>query len=696
MVMAPAAYAADQNTAANYDRITGDTVVVTAARTQKALLDTDASMSVVTTKETQLLNRTSVPELLSTQPGISISSDGTPGAKRVAIRGEDSSRTLVMVNGDRISDQKTKSGAPLLMNPYFVDRIEVIKGPASVLYGSDAIGGVVNVITKKASDKPIAVDVGLNYNSAYSSFTEYMNATGTVDRFHYAVGAFNDNAGDLRIADGKQVNNTAYNARGANADLSYDVTNNVTIGYNAELYVSDSEVGTTTKKTLYKNYVGDISKWDRMKHKIYVNAVDINDYVSAVSASFFYQTNEKDFFNKPLPFIKTFVTNEQKTYGANLQAEFSLADNVYLTTGYEGRYDKASSNSDTDVDMPPRPGQNGKPGTPASHTDQLVDDHGYEQYNHAVYALLTTDITDELTLNTGLRFNYVKNGGGTSSTAVTNTTFESQKPPVVSPTRVQVDNPDDKSDSKLVGSVGLVYRPFEHGAFRANWSQGFRYPTIQELFLTTQTVMTQHGNPDLQPEESDNFEIGFRWDDGKLATDLALFYSKADNYIDALYDPQKPNQHTRSRTYQNISKAETYGAELSVAYLCPGSFEPYANISYLVREYEYDTKTSKNTGTPRWSGNAGLRYYGSNFEIDGYAKFAGRSKEDDIAGNAYLGAYDLAGYTTWNLAASVHFGPEDRFTAYAALENIFDKEYMTNDYIDEPGRSVSLGIRGQF
>ena len=82
MVTVPSVYAADQTKGANYDRIAGETVVITAARTQKPLLDTDASVAVVTGKETQLLNRDSVPDLLSTQSSLNIVSDGTPGAKR--------------------------------------------------------------------------------------------------------------------------------------------------------------------------------------------------------------------------------------------------------------------------------------------------------------------------------------------------------------------------------------------------------------------------------------------------------------------------------------------------------------------------------------------------------------------------------------------------------------------------------------
>ena len=687
MVTVPNVYAADQTKGTNYDRIAGETVVITAARTQKALLDTDASVAVVTGKETQLLNRDSVPDLLSTQSSLNIVSDGTPGAKRVAIRGEHSNRTLVMVNGDRISDQKTKSGAPMLMNPYFIDRIEVVKGPASVLYGSDAIGGIVNVITKQASANPIDVEAGVGYNSATSSFTEFMNATGTVDRFKYAVGAFNDNAGDLRIADGRYVDNTAYRAHGFNADLSYDVTDKLTLGYNGELYISSSEVSTTTDYPAYQNFRGSMPKWNRMKHKLYFKAVDLNDYVAAVDGSFYYQTNDKDYLNTPYAGVDIDVANEQESFGANLQAEFSLSDTFYLVTGYEGRLDKAKAYSVMDVGGNLLP-----PAMPWMRMVHTFDDVGFKQQNHAIYSMLSTYITDELTLNTGIRYNYVKNDAGTTTMGGTYYTRPQQpgQPSIGVVQPDQITAMDDRTESKLLGSVGLVYRPFENGAFRANWSQGFRSPTLQELFITTSTGEMQKGNPDLKPEESDNFELGFRWDDGALAADIAVFYTIADNYIET----QKVNP--KVFTFQNIAQATTYGSDLSLAYLIDGTYEPYVNLTYLVREYEIEGKSSKNNGTPRWSGNAGLRYYGSTFNVDGYAKFADNSKNDDIAESSYIGAYNLAGFVTWNLAVSAHFGSNDQFTAYAALENIFDKKYMTNELIHDAGRSFSLGVRGKF
>lgn len=675
LAICPAAFAADDaaNATANYDRITAKTVVVTASRTDQELLQSNSTVSVVTGKELKNLGKDSVPEMLRAEPGIKISNDGTPGSKRVSIRGENSSRTLVMIDGQRIDEQKSKSGASLLVNPYFIDRIEVVKGPASVLYGSDAIGGIVNVITKKASAQPVSLEGGVNFSSLAKGWTEWANVTGTVDRFHYAVGAFNTNTDDMYISDHTRVDNTAYDAKGFNGDFSYDITDNVTLGYVGEYFDSNSETSTTTTNVEYKNYRGVIPEWERTKHKIYVDAVNVSDVLAAIHANVFYQSTDKDFDSDPTSAVHVFVRNEQETVGGNLQLEWNLSDMFYLVTGYEGRSEKLQSYSDVDIKMGPY------------SAAVRIDDADYKQQTHALYTMLSTYLTDELTLNTGLRYNYIKNEPGSSVM-----TYNGGKAPIV-----QNFNYADNSDSKVVGSIGLVYQPFEYGAFRFNYSQGFRAPTVQELYLITSSGATQYGNPNLKAEESDNFEVGFRWDDGALKYDLAIFYSQADNYIETAAMGGNA-QASRSFTYQNIAKANSYGAEFSLSYLIDGSFEPYANFTVMTREYETASGKSKNTGTPRFSGNAGVRYYHQYFNLDFYSNFASNSKNDDLDGTSYLGSNDFGGYATFNLAASTDFGTDEAITLYGSVENIFDRNYQTNEFIEEPGLFFTVGLKGKF
>ena len=137
------------------DIVTED-VKVTATRVEKELMDVNMSVSVLTAEDIRRSSARSVGELLEMIPGVRVNNDGGQGIKRVSIRGNDTFQTLVMIDGQKISEQKSMSGSPFLIDPSQIERIEVIKGPASVLYGSEAIGGAVNIITKKGAPKPSA------------------------------------------------------------------------------------------------------------------------------------------------------------------------------------------------------------------------------------------------------------------------------------------------------------------------------------------------------------------------------------------------------------------------------------------------------------------------------------------------------------------------------------------------------------
>lgn len=665
--VAPVAYGVS---GAELEQIQGQTVVVTAARMAQPLLDVNASMSVVNASEIRTMGVDNVPEMLRAEPGVTLMSDGTPGAKRIALRGESPTRTLLMVDGQRIDDQKNKSGAPLLINPYFIERIEVVKGPSSVLYGSDALGGIVNVITKQAAAKPFEFEGGLNFNSANESFTEYANVSGTLNRFKYALGAFNTNAGDLYLSDHERLDHTSYDATGFNGDISYDFTDNLTLGYSAEYFDTNAETSTTVNDPTYGNFTGDIPKWQRQKHKLYLHAYDLNDYLAAVDASFYYQKNTKDFSSKPQAGLDVSVYNEQESIGGNLQFEWSLGERFYLITGYDGRQESLDSTGSVGIAR-----------GPVFNAQFNIDDADYKQQSHALYALLSTYLTDELTLNTGVRYNYVKTDAGRTNPMPFNRLLER----------------DDATQVKTLVSAGLVYRPWDNGAFRLNWSQGFRVPNIQELYLITSTGTIQYGNPALKPEESDNFELGFRWENphGGLMADIALFYTVADNYIETV-SSRAIFSDIPSYSYRNIAQAKSYGLEAAVSYLSSWNVEPYLNVTVMEREYETDSGSSTNTGTPKLFGNGGIKYYGRYFDVDGFANFATKSQNDDLDGSSYFGQTEYGGYVTLNLRVSTTFGDKEQFTVYGSIENILDKSYQTNEIIHEPGRFVTLGISGKF
>ena len=135
-----------------------DTVKVSASRVEKELLDVPMAVSVVTEEQIKLSPAATVGGILQDVPGVQVVNSGAQGLKRIAIRGESPNRVLILIDGQKIAENKSMDGSALLVDPAMIERIEVIKGPASVLYGSEAMGGVINIITKKGGTKPIQGD----------------------------------------------------------------------------------------------------------------------------------------------------------------------------------------------------------------------------------------------------------------------------------------------------------------------------------------------------------------------------------------------------------------------------------------------------------------------------------------------------------------------------------------------------------
>ena len=161
----------------------------------------------------------------------------------------------------------------------------------------------------------------------------------------------------------------------------------------------------------------------------------------------------------------------------------------------------------------------------------------------------------------------------------------------------------DNSEGKAVFNAGLSYNGFEDIVLRANYSQGYRAPILQELFIDSMMGgRITKSNPNLKPETSDNFEIGARYQKGGLTVDTAVFYSKADDYITAL----DQGLSTPTFKYDNIAEAKTLGFEMESS-LRIGDFEPYTTVTLMKREYTNDGITTKKTGTPKAAARVGVR-----------------------------------------------------------------------------------------
>ena len=189
-------------------------IVVTATRVEADLQDIHMSVSVVGKTEIEERPSIGVAEQLVNAPGVTFTA-GKTGAgnnKMISIRGLEAGRVLYLIDGVRQNTIFKEDMNKGLMNidPDDIERIEVIKGPASALYGSDAIGGVVNIITKRGGNgKPFGMKASALFDSSHVGIEPRLAVYGDYNGFSYRLSGNYLNANDRKSVSGGRADNSA-------------------------------------------------------------------------------------------------------------------------------------------------------------------------------------------------------------------------------------------------------------------------------------------------------------------------------------------------------------------------------------------------------------------------------------------------------------------------------------------------------
>lgn len=657
------------------ESVTTDDVLVTAARVERELMDVNMSVSVITQKEIENNGAQTIADLLKDMPGVEVTTDGSQGSKRIMIRGEKTFSTLVMIDGQRITEQKSMSGTPILIDPSQVERIEVIKGPASVLYGSDALGGAINIITKKGNGKKaVEGTVTAGYNSSNDGGNASAQIFGTAGGWDYRIGASYEGGRDLKLAHGK-AEGTDFETKSANAYLAYHVNDNHVFGASVDYFDLDFN-SSSPDMTLDEFYV-HVPEWKRLRVGAFDEIRYVNKYLSKIRTDVFYQKATKYMDNHVGAFMGPgkFMINDNaadntlKQFGASIQADWTLTDKLYLITGYDLSYEKLDAESTSFT--------RGNMGRPINMDKYLF--YRGNLLTQALYASADYNVTDTVTLNFGTRYTYVR----TDMKQADGYSISSGKTSNIQQTTGK------KTDGQFVFNAGVLWHPRNDLTLRAAWSQGFRVPLLQERYVDTtmgQTRTVRVGNPDLKPEKSNNFEIGARWVSGPATVDAAIFYNRVTDLITA-----KPI-NKKTSMMMNVAKSETIGMEFTGSYLLGNSgFEPHLAFALLHRTYKENGESTSKTGRPGFTATYGVKWAGDvnwgRARADLFAR-SSSSAEDSV--NRY------SGWTTLNLTGGFDFGPQNRYSINAGFYNILNKDYVTPFSFYEAGRYGEVKFVARF
>lgn len=659
------------------DVVQTETVHVTASRVEQELLDVPMSVSVLTSEDIERESGKTIADYLDSIPGVEVQNDGSQGLKRIQIRGESTFRTLVMIDGQKVSEHKSMSGTPILVDPSQIERIEVIKGPASVLYGSDAIGGAVNIITKKGGRKPFEGYVTGGLDTSASGKTLAGGVAGHVNGWSYRINGSVEDFGELDTPVGK-VENTEFTSRSGSLFLAYDINENIQVGGTFDTYDLESKSANQIGilEGSMRDFYVDIPEWKRSKGALFVDMKNLTDNLVRLRLDTFYQKTTKEMENLVQPAamplsMQNWADNDLRQTGFSVQSDWQLGEH-YLVAGYEYSHD--------DLDAQSR-------FTMAGGMMDTRESYDAKQETHSVYASAESPVTDEFTLNYGVRYTWVSGEA----------TMKGQEHGMGGGAPYGEKN--DASDGHAVFNLGAVWRVLDDVALRASWAQGYRYPTMQELYITTQMGGgIAYANPDLKPETSDNFEVGVRWESERVSLDAALFYNMADDYITDV-TVGTSGMYSQITRFMNVGEATTYGLETTLSYALPYDLEPYVNLTLMRRKFEQNGISTYDSGTPEITSRLGVKWTpewnGLHIRTDAYADVMSASDSSNLDPTDEEITH-IGGATTFNLTGGVSFGKDDAYALDAGFYNIFDKKYTKSGSLYEPGRYFAVKFNAKF
>jgi len=600
-------------------------------------------------------------EVLTRIPGVDMISKGS-GISKPVIRGLSMNDILVLNNGVRFENYQYSSHHPLGIDEFGIDDIEVIKGPASLLYGSDAIGGVINFIKEKPA--PVGTIVG-DYNLQLFSntlgATNNLGIKGTSKRFYGGLRVGHKTNADFLQGGGDFVPNSRFNEYSLKANAGYTGkagSFKLFYDYNKQDLglVEDEAIEAITERGRENKiwYQELNTHMLSSQNKLYLGKfkLDINSAYQSTELTHF---GDQDVYELQMNLATL-------TYETRLHLP-SDKNSEYIV-GFQGMNQENTNLNDRETILLP---------------DAATD-------NYSAFILLQQTFFDKLKLQAGIRYD--------QKTILTEA--------VGLPESSDYRSPLDKNYGSFSGSVGATINITEKLLFRANVASAYRTPNLAELTSNGQhETRYEVGESSLVPEKSFEGDISMHYHEDNFTIDIAGFYNNIKNYI--FISPTGDTTTTGIGIYKYMqNNSNLFGGEAGI------HFHPKL-IKWLHFETTYSTVVGKQENGDY------LPFVPANkFKIEF------RIEKDQIVflhspfvlvnstsafdqNNAAPDETVTAGYTLIDISTggNIKINNQDLFIGVSA-NNIFDVKYI--DHLStlkevnlfNPGRNIALSLKVPF
>ena len=329
-------------------------MLVTASRVEQSYAQTLAAATIIEREDIERLQASTLTELLARTPGVSFARNGGRGSTTsISLRGNQSDHTLFLINGVRIGSATLGSSPVELIDPALIERIEIVRGPKSGLYGSDALGGVINIITRKGdSERPLLLKAAYGTNNTIESSaslgTSGENYQVNLTISHVDTDGFDNTSGTTRTSgDDDAFTETAIGLTG-----SYSVSDSLTLGINYQKTTaeSDYDAACSLRSTFAPVTCSPFA--DTATELINITAdIDISPKWNMLLSAGMNEDNS-DALASDVNLLTTFSGgsfNTEKT-DFNWQNNFRPQDNTLLIIGFDYLNEKVFGTTQYDVD----------------------------------------------------------------------------------------------------------------------------------------------------------------------------------------------------------------------------------------------------------------------------------------------------------------------------------------------------------
>ncbi len=666
-----------------------DEIVVTATRREEKSENVPAALTVISAKTLEERATRSLPEAMALVPSVMVQKTAY-GQGSPYIRGFTGFHTLILIDGIRLNNSVFRSGPNQYFNtidPLSVSRLEVVRGPFSVLYGSDAVGGVVNVIPERRRSFEPGNHWGGSYlvrwSDAEMSFVERIEVDGNSGTGFGFYGGFSyKNFGDLKAGSGTgRQPETGYDEWDGDMRMEFLLRDDVWLTV-AWQHVDQDEVPRTHRTIHARPWHGTTMgnelrrDLDQNRDLVY-GRLSIDRFLrffdrATFTLSSHRQAQERDRLRTGAR--RDLTGFEVHTLGASFQLERETGAGVW-TVGTEYYRD--------DVDSWRKNYLNGV---------YLGEDIQGPVGDRAEYGLLDFYVQNEksfgaLDVITGIRY--------TRASA----RADKVEDPLVPGSVISV---SDRSGS-AVGSIRALYHAGSGWNLFGGVSQGFRAPNLSDLTALDATSAVETPSPGLDPEYYLTCEAGVRKKAGPLEGEVALWRTEIDDMI-----VQSPTGVMIGGTPEvrkdNVGDGFIHGVEAGLSLSLLEAWTLMGSASWMngrVDQFGTGGKVDKPVSRMLpFSGRVGVRYEPPRSGYWVMAESFMSADQDRLALRDRTDAQRIPpggtpGWTVFNLRGGWRVTPSITFVA--ALENVLNKDYRVHGSgQNEPGRSFILSFRCRF